>query len=175
MKLNFEVLIPAVQAGDKAARDELMEAFYAWSITRVKIIVRDPERAKDVAVGFWEWLFAGGVLEYSAEKGAFYPWMARRIKYRALDAVKQKQTPVMYYSDVNDPTSFEPDPSTRVGALQDVDEIADKLKGVQRDVFWLLLEGTGIDEIAEACGVSEKRARNLIGQVRAVIREQIDD
>ena len=176
MTIDFKTVVPAAQAGDKAAQDTLMVAFYAWSVTQARTVVHDAERAKDIAVGFWAWLFTeGGVLGYDPAKGAFYPWMEKQIHYRALKAVKQKQPPVVYYSEVSDPNSWSADPTNKVGALEDLEVIADKLRGTQKDVFWLLLEGETVEAIAEACGVSEKRARNLIGQVREAIRAQIGE
>ena len=49
--VDFKTVVPALQAGDKAAWDMLMTKFYAWSVTQVKQVVRDPERAKDGPFG----------------------------------------------------------------------------------------------------------------------------
>jgi len=175
MTIDFKSVVPAAQAGDKAARDKLMAAFYAWSVTQARAIVHDSERAKDIAVDFWTWLYTeGGIIGYDPTKGAFYPWMESQLWYRALNAVKQKQ-PQIVYSEVSDPNSWDADPTSKIGALEDIETIADKLRGTQKDVFWLLLEGSTVEEIAAACSVSEKRARNMIGQVREAIRAQIGE
>lgn len=175
--VDFKVLLPAVRAGDKAARDKLMESFYAWSVSQVKRIVREPELAKNIALDFWDWFFTkGGVLAYDPQKGAFYPWMEARLSFRAYDALKKQQPTLIYNSEVNDPTSFDPDPIFRIQALQDLDRIANALHSAdQKEVFWRLLEGATAAEIAEECDVSIKRARNLIGQVRATIRAVTGD
>jgi len=175
--IDFKTVVPAAQAGDKAAHDALMAAFYAWSVSEVRRIVRDSERAKDIAVDFWTWLFTGkGVLEYDAAKGAFYPWMANQLRYRALERAKQEPQ-LMYCSEVNDPDSFAAsDPAAQLSALQDLDAVAKAMKSAQhKDVFWRLIEGATPEDIASEIGVSVKRARNLIGEVRAVIQLQIGE
>jgi DNA-directed RNA polymerase specialized sigma24 family protein len=168
--INFKKVVPRLQAGNKAAWDELMAGFYGWSVTQVKRVVRDPERAKDVAVEFWAWLQGKGVLEYNPKKGPFYGWMAAQLRYRALDAAKQKKAPVVYYSEVSDPDSF--DPTLQLSAMQDLSAIADSLKPMQKDVLAMLLDGATVQEIADDCEVSVKRARNLIGEVRRAITAQ---
>jgi len=170
--VDFKTVVPALQAGEKAAWDALMTKFYAWSVTQVKQTVRDPERAKDIAVDFWAWLRMG-VLEFDPAQGSFYNWMASKLKYRALDAAKQKAPRVVYHSQVNDPDSF--DPTLQVGAMQDLNAIADRLKPTQQEVFWLLLEGATVEDIATSGGVSKKRAQNLIGEVRGAITAQRGD
>src|SRR3990172_1139030 len=95
--IDFKTVVPAAQAGDKAAQNLLMEKFYAWSVTVARNVVRDSEIAKDVAVDFWTWMFTGkGILEYDSAKGAFYSWMEMRLKYRALDAMKKQQPKLAY-------------------------------------------------------------------------------
>ena len=175
--IDFKTVVPAAQAGDKAAQDALMKAFYAWSVSEVRRIIHDSERAKDIAVDFWTWLFTGhGVLDYNAAKGAFYPWMANQLRYLALERTKQEPK-LVYFSEVNDPESFDaPDPAAQLSALQDLEAIAKAMKSAQhKDVFWRLIEGATPEEIASEIGVSVKRARNLIGEVRAVIQAQIGD
>ena len=175
--IDFTVIVPALQAGDKAAWDKLMVAFYAWSVTQAKSVVRDAEQAKDIAVEFWAWLRTDGVKGFDPAKGSFYNWMASQLRYRALDATKRQKPKVAYYSCVSDPNSFDPeavdpDPVLQLSAMQDLNAIAAGLKPAQRDVFWLLLEGATVEDIAADCGVSEKRARNMIGEVREAIRAQ---
>lgn len=172
--IDFKTVVPAAQRGDKAAWDTLMAGFYAWSVTQAGRIARDSEQAKDIALGFWEWMKDGkGIQDYDPAKGSFYTWMTAQLRFRALDAVKLQKTKVVYYSEVGDPDSFDPDPADRIMALQDLNAIADKLEPTQQTVFWMLLEGETAEDIATALEVSEKRARNLIGEVRAVISAQI--
>lgn len=174
MKLDFNVIVPAAKAGDQKARDQLMENFYAWSITQAKLVVRDMEAAKDVAVGFWEWLFTGGGLdEFDPAKGAFYPWMEMHIRFRAKDAARQKETKLVYYSDVADPDDFS-NFTGQVGAMQDLETIASKLRSAtQKDVFWRMIEGATAEDIAQELGLSEKRIANVISEVRELIRATV--
>ena len=175
-QIDFKTVIPAAQAGDKAAQDALMVAFYPWSITQVTPYIRDLERASDVAVEFWADLFAGDLKHFDADKGAFLTWAANRLRSRAIDATRKGRPQVMYTSEVNDPTRFDADPADRMSAIQDLEAVAAKLRTPQhKEVFWRLIEGATAEEIAEEIGVSTKRARNLIGEVRAVITEQIDE
>lgn len=171
-EVDFKILVPACAAGDKAAQDQLMGSFYGWSVSEVRRIVHDSERAKDVAVEFWAWLFKDkGVLEYDAAKGAFYPWMANQLRYRALAAVAQPQPHVVYFSEVNDPNTWAPDPETRIIALQNAEAVVKALKSAQhKEVFCRLMVGATVKEIADELDISVKRARNLIGEVRAVIQ-----
>lgn len=172
--IDFKTVVPAAQAGKKAAQDALMTHFYAWSVAQAGAYIRDSELAKDVAVDFWTWLFTErGINEYRADKGSFYSWMKNRIIYRALDATQKRRPNLIYYSAVSDPTSWDVDPETGVMAQQDLTEIDAALPTkAHRDVFWQIMEGATPKEIASGLGVSIKRARNLIGEVRAVIREQ---
>ena len=171
MNIDFKIVIPKAQAGDKAARDTLMAAFYAKTVTIAKSVVRDSEAAKDVALGFWEWLYAEDGIAQVRE--AFYPWMEKVVRSRALAAAQKRQPKVMYYSEVQDPDSWSSDPADKVGAVQDLQVIAAKLNQAQQDVFWLLLEGETPAEIAEQCEITERHARRLIDQVREVITDQI--
>lgn len=177
MNVDFDTLVPAAQAGDKAAQDALMTAFYAWSAQEVRRVVRDSERAKDVAVEFWAWLFAEkGICTYDSTRGKFFPWMANQLRYRAFAAANIPQPRVAYYSELSDPESWDvaPDPVQQLSALQDLEAVAKAMKSAQhKDVFWRLIEGATPKEIAEELDISVKRARNLIGEVRAVIQKQI--
>lgn len=172
MKLDFSVVIPAARAGDKAARDQLMAHFYAWSVTQARAIIRDSETAKDVALGFWEWLFTkGGIEQYDPAKGAFYPWMVVCLRRRARDTAEKKALPVVYYSEVSDSGDFSPDLFSQLSALQDLEAVAGKLRGAtEKDVFWRMIEGATAQDIAEELGLSPKRVRNVIGEIRALIR-----
>ena len=182
MTIDFKTAVPAAQAGEKAAQDALMTGFYAWSVTHAKQYVRDSEMAKDVAVEFWAWMFAGGIKDYDPEKGAFFPWMANKLRYRALDEGRKGRPQVMYYSEVNDPRTGDMDPTAGSVAIDlakaqaDLETVAAQLTTAQqKEVFWRLIEGATPAEIADEIGVSVKRAQNLIGEVRAVITEQLED
>ena len=177
MNLDFQTVVPAAQAGDKTARDALMTAFYAWSVTQAREVVHEAEAAKNVAVDFWTWLYAeGGVLEYDAEKGAFYPWMAAQIRHIALAAAKKGRPKINYYNDVPDYDTSLEDAAGRIGALQDLEEIASTLpSGQHRDVYWRLVEGTTPKEIGEELGLSPQRVRKLVKDVRDAINERLAD
>ena len=169
-KISFAQVVPAAQAGNKAARDTLMAAFYAKTVTIAKAIVRDSEAAKDVALGFWEWLYAeDGIAQV---RDAFYPWMEKVVRSRALAAAEKRQPKVMYYSEVQDPDTWSADPAEQVGAMQDMQVIAGKLPPVQQDVFWMLMEGATLTQIAGECEISERQARRIIDQVRDAIVKQ---
>lgn len=171
MKLDFNVIVPAATAGDKKARDVLMERFYAWSVTQAKGIVGDSEVAKDVAVGFWEWLYTGGGLnEFDPKKGAFYPWMGMHIRSRARDTARQKTTPLVFGNEA-EPDDYAEDVTAQVSALQDLESIAAKLRsGTQKDVFWRMLDGATPDDIAQELNLSTQRVRNVIVEIRELIR-----
>ena len=174
--VDFKTVIPAAQAGDKAAQDALMAAFYKWSITQVTPYVRDLDDASGIAVEFWADLFAGDIRLYDERKGAFLTWAANRLRSRAIDATRKGKPQVVYYSEVSDPTRWDVDPADRMSALQDLEAVAGKLRTPQhKEVFWRLIEGATAKEIAEEIGLSVKRARNLVGEVRAVIVEQIGE
>jgi RNA polymerase sigma factor (sigma-70 family) len=170
-KLDFDTIIPAAQQGDKGARDQLMLHFYAWSITQARRIIRDSETAKNVALGFWIWLFNGdGLSKYDPEKGSFYTWMRVCIEHRAVDELrrnhrKEPQEPVRATTDL-------PELSDPVRSWEIKKAIADKLRSpTHKDVFELLMNGASATEIAEELNLSEKRVRNVIGELRAQIRE----
>ena len=177
MNIDFKTVVPAAQAGDKAARDALMSAFYAWSVTQAREVVREAEAAKNVAVDFWCWMFSeGGVLEYDPEKGAFFPWMALQIRHLALAAAKKGRPKINYYNDVPDYEAYTEDASTRISALQDLEEIAATLpSGQHKDVYWRLVEGTTPKEIGEELGLSAPRVRKLVKDVRDAINERLAD
>lgn len=173
--VDFKTVIPAAQAGDKAAQDALMGAFYKWSITQVTLYVRDLDDASTIAVEFWADLFAGDINAYDERKGAFLTWAANRLRSRAIDSTRKGRPNVVYYSEVSDPTRWDVDPADRMSGVQDLEAVAAKLRTPQhKEVFWRLIEGATAEEIADEIGVSTKRARNLVGQVRAVITEQIE-
>ena len=175
--LDFKTVVPAAQAGDKTARDALMTAFYAWSVTQAREVVHEAEAAKNVAVDFWTWLFAeGGVLEYDPEKGAFYPWMAAQIRHIALAAAKKGRPKINYHAE---PPAYEEqnaDFTARIGALRDLEEIALTLPSApHKDVYWRLIEGATPREIEEETGLSAPRVRKLVRDVRAAITERLEN
>ena len=176
--IDFKTVVPAAQAGDKAARDALMTSFYAWSVTQARQVVHEAEAAKNVAVDFWTWLFTdGGIGEYDAEKGAFFPWMAAQIRHLALAATKKGRPKINYYADA--PTEFDTshgDAAERIGALRDLEEIAHNLpSGQHKDVYWRLVEGATAKEIADELGLSAPRVRKLVKDVRDAINERLAD
>ena len=175
--VDFKTVVPAAQAGDKAARDALMESFYAWSVTQARQVVHEAEAAKNVAVDFWTWLFTdGGIGEYDAEKGAFYPWMAAQIRHLALAATKKGRPKINYYNEVPDYEVANMDAAERIGALRDLEEIANNLpSGQHKDVYWRLVEGATAKEIAEELGLSAPRVRKLVKDVRDAINERLAD
>ena len=174
--VDFKTTVPAAQAGDKAAQDTLMAALYGWSVSCVKTYVRDEDNARDIAVEFWADLFAGDIRHYDERKGTFLTWATDVLRNRAIDATRKGRPQVVYYSEVSDPTRWDPDPADRMSAVQDLETVAGKLRTPQhKEVFWRLIEGATAEEIAEEIGVSTKRARNLTGEVRAVITEQLGD
>lgn len=177
MKLDFDVIVPAAKAGDKPARDKLMEAFYGWSVTQAKTVIRDSDAAKDVAVDFWSWLFSeGGLNQFDPAKGNFYSWMQVCIKRRAKDAAKRRKPDVAYFSEVNDTEDFTPGEDSLLSGLQDLQAIADQLRNpTQKDVFWRMIEGATVEDIAQELGLSEKRVQNAIGEVRELIRATIGE
>lgn len=177
--LDFDTLVPAAQAGDKAAQDALMTALYGWSIGQTRKVIHDTEKAHNIALDFWSWLFKDkGINTYDAKraKGDFHTWLAMRIRARALNAAEKPQPKLMYFGAVNDPNSFAPDPAVQVSALQDLEAVAADMKsGQHKEVFWRLIEGVAPQEIADELGISVKRARNLIGEVRAVIQRHLGE
>ena len=176
MSVDFKTVIPAAQAGDKAAQDALMAGFYKWSIAQITPYVRDIERASNIAVEFWAELFEGSIREYDERKGAFLTWAANRLRSRAIDSTRKGRPKVVYYSEVSDPTAWDVDPADRLSALQDLEAVAGKLRTAQhKEVFWRLVEGATAREIADELDISVKRARNLVSEVRAVITEQIGE
>ena len=178
MKVDFAVTVPAAAAGNKAARDELMAAFYAWSVTQAGMVLSDTEQARDVAVDFWTWLFTdNGIQDYDPKRSSFYTWMAMQLKYRARTAASRRPSAsVVYQAEVNDPRSFDPDPNSGIIAEAALKEIAQNLPSdTHRDVLRLMMAGNSIGEIARLGQFSEKRAANLVGEIRAEIVKTFSD
>ena len=185
--VDFKTVVPAAQAGDKAARDALMTNFYAWSVTQARAVVHEAEAAKNVAVDFWTWMFTdGGLGEYDAEKGAFYPWMAAQIRHIALAATKKGRPKINYYAEVLD-SEIAPDDaaeplenlSEHAGVLRAIEAIADMLpqeqrKNVYRRVRRLIKSATA-KEIADEFGPRAQRVRKLVKDVRDAINERLAD
>lgn len=88
--VDFKTVIPRARAGDLAAHNELMAAFYAWTVSEAKKVVRDSELAKDVAVDFWAWLRKkrGGLRTYKGDGALFFSWMRKGIALRAKAALR---------------------------------------------------------------------------------------
>ena len=174
MKFDFQKDRAALKADDRSAFNLLMEDYYGWSVTQVRKIIHDPERAKDVAVTFWEQLPVK-LEQYDSERLTFVAWMEQCLRNMAVDGARVKQPKVSYTSDPQDVRSEEQDVTKQISARQDLDAVAGKLKSAQhKDTFWLLLNGASVKDIAFECDVSESRARALIADVRAVIETQIN-
>lgn len=174
MNLDFKTIVPALKAGDKKAWDALMERFYGWSVTQAKRVIRDPEEAHNTAVKFWAWL-RKGVMDYDPTKGTFYAWMTMRLRYQAMSAVKKQQPRIVYGHEIQEESSDAQNPINLLGALQDIEGIAEQLKPAQRDLFWQLIEGATAEEIAEGYNISVQQARNQIARIRQVIRANLND
>lgn len=177
MKFNFKTDFPSLKSGDKQAFNNLMTDFYAWSIKEAckTFHPRDRERAEDTALAFWEQL-PGKLEQFDPQKSKFLSWAATCIRNLAINAIADKPQPdVHYWSDTERVEADEPDPTLRLDALEDVTAISDALPKRKQQVFWRLLEGATVDEIAEEMGVSESRARNIIGHIRRIIREQREE
>jgi DNA-directed RNA polymerase specialized sigma24 family protein len=52
-----------------------------------------------------------------------------------------------------------------------IEKIAKHLKPLEREILWHLMDGASADDIASDCGVSLKRAQNIISNIRKQIRE----
>jgi len=194
-RFDFKTIVPAAQAGDKAARDKLMAEFYAWSIVQATRTLRNREDAENVAVSFWEWLYTkNGIDQFDPAKGPFYPWMAMRIRYQAFDSLKKKKVRLVYGSVVNDPACFDPipdaytpeelpkgsssspDPLAQLIARQELESVASKLRSpTQKEVFWRMIDGATPQDIAEELGLSLSRIRNVMGEVRVLIRATLGE
>ena len=175
MKFDFQKDTPALKAGDRAAFNKLMEDYYGWSVVQARQVIRDSERAKDAAVTFWEQL-PRLLRDQPPADGALLPWMEVCIRNTAIDQVRAKQPKVRYEAEPTDVRADQSDPTLQLSALQDMEAIAAQLRSAQhKDVFWRLIEGATPRDIAEECGLSLKRAQNLISEVRGIIQQQIGD
>jgi RNA polymerase sigma factor (sigma-70 family) len=165
----------ALKAGDRATFNRLMEDYYGWSVSQVRKIIHDPERAKDVAVTFWEQL-PERLKHYDESRPTFLAWAEQNLLNLARNTVIDRPQPkITYTSDPEDVRAATGDVAQRLSARQDLEAIAGRLKSAQhKDVFWLLIAGATAKDIAMECDLSLKRTQNLIAEVRAVIQEQLE-
>jgi len=175
MSIDFTEVVAAARAGDKAAKDALMTHFYAWSITQARRVIRDSETAKNVALDFWVWLYNGGGLnKYDSAKGSFFTWMRVCIQRRAQDELRRTQPKSVGALEVSPSDSA--DLSNPALSLEIKQQLAEKLRSpTHKEVFWLLANGATPAEIAEELQLSEKRVRNVIGELRELVRATIDE
>lgn len=175
MNLDFKTVVPAAQAGDKAARDKLMAEFYAWSVTQARRFVRNSEASKNVAVSFWEWMYTkGGIAKYDATV-PLLTWMTSQIRKLASRETRKGRPTIMYCEEVRD-ERVESDRLTHLEAAEDLRALADTLPTYRhREVYWRLVEGATPKEIGEELGLNAPRVRKLVKDVRDAITERLGD
>jgi len=189
-QLDFNEVIPQAQRGNKVAHDRLMLAFYAWSITQVGEIIRDPEAAKNVALEFWTWLRAGGIKDCRTPE-TFYTWMMTVIRNMAITRARKKQPKIVYGLNTtphggagythkdsrehrthpNNTDGVKPSFTDESDLRHDLAVIARRLKPIDQKVLNLLLDRATPQQIADECGFTLKSAQNRISRIRKKIRE----
>lgn len=191
-QIDFNDVIPRAQAGDLKAHNELMAAFYAWSVTQAHEVVRDSEMAKNIAVEFWTWLRNGGIQE-CRNMDSFYSWMATVIRNLAVNVVRKKRPRIFYglntapgkggdgytYHNNRDrkgrpiECGVVPTFTNECDLRHDLAVFAKRLSPSARRVLNLMLDGATPQAIADECGFSRKRAQNLIGSIRKQIKDEV--
>jgi RNA polymerase sigma factor (sigma-70 family) len=196
-QIDFDAVVPKAQAGDLKAHNQLMAAFYAWSVTQAKAVVRESEMAKDVAVEFWAWLRSGGINECRSTQ-LFYSWMATVIRNMAINRARKKRVHLVYglstasdgnggltyrqnsdhknhHGTRNNDYGIEPSFTDEHDLRHDLSALASQLKPLERKVLALLLDRATPQEIADECGFSRKRAQNVISGLRKQIKGWINE
>lgn len=54
-----------------------------------------------------------------------------------------------------------------------LEKIAERLKPMEREVLFYLMEGAEAEEIADECGVSLKSVQNIISRIRQRVKEEL--
>lgn len=163
--IDFKIVVPAIVAGDKTARDALMTEFYPWSISVAARYVRDMDDAATIAVDFWEWLLGGGGIQQYAPTGGFLAWMAACIRQMALKRVRDNREPFTsgeipdYEAGGDDPADVAAARELRYAMLRAMDD-------EHLEVLLHLLDGRDAVEIATLLRIGQYRAKRLIVEAR---------
>ena len=186
-KLDFTVVVPAAQAGDKAAQDALMANFYEWSVREARRWGAEEETARNIAVEFWARMLRTdppGLCSYDSTKGNLFPWLQTVIRNETMDALRGGRTQV-YYWQLGDPEDWGPDPDSGVlefdspleeaAAAESRGRVLRVLTPRGERVFKMLEEGMTAEEIAAKEGSTVRAVRYWIADVRATARLVLDD
>lgn len=177
-RLDFKVVVPAAQAGDKAAQDAIMEKFYGWSILKAREIARDEERAADAAVDFWDrMLRQGGIKAYDG-KVPFLTWLRVRLRSHTIDWLRKRKQPTVHSygnSPVNEEESYEADPVDELIADEWWDRLRERLTSREYDVLAATIGGSTATELAHAFGCSVQHVYDVLSAARAKVREMQDE
>lgn len=177
-KLDFKTVVPAAQAGDKAAQDAIMEKFYGWSILQARQIARDEERAADAAVDFWDrMLRQGGIGAYDG-RVPFLTWLRVRLRSHTIDWLRKRKQPMIYSygnSPVDETVAYEPDPADELIADEWWKRLRERLSGREYDVLAATAGGCTAVELAHAFGCSTQHVYDVLSAARAKVREMQDE
>lgn len=177
-KLDFKVVVPAAQAGDKAAQDAIMENFYGWSILQARQIARDEERAADAAVDFWDrMLRQGGIRAYDG-RVPFLTWLRVRLRSHTIDWLRKHRQPTVYSygnSPVDDTVAYEPDPADELIADEWWKRLRERLSDREYDVLSATAAGCTAVKLAHAFGCSTQHVYDVLSAARAKVREMQDE
>jgi RNA polymerase sigma factor (sigma-70 family) len=172
--MDFETIVPAAQAGDQKARDELMKGFYGWTVSQARLYVNDFDTAANIAVLVWERLLTENRLaQYDPAKGSFFGWLKAIVANAAVDELRRPtldETPDAHIEDA--PGSA---PLTEAFFREGQDAIRAALTKQERRAFDVILdEGADAAAIAWVMDVSPANAWQLLSRVRSKAREVLE-
>ena len=181
-RLDFETIVPAAAAGNKAALDALMTGFYDWSISVVRLLGAEEELARNIATEFWALVYAdsGALLRRYRSTGSFFRWFRTVLRNFAVDHLRNQNTkrrrqPQMLTLD-EVPRELMTDAGETLG-----NAVATELQGLmlealndrERRFFQYLLDGVSAKEIAFHESLTPGYTRTLIARVRRKTRRAI--
>lgn len=170
MNEQFETIVPAAQAGDKAAQDALMVGFYPWSIRQARLLGAGEEEGANIAVEFWAELFATKLQRYDPARGKFFTWLRTVLRNYVRDALRKKQPEL---ENVADMAIFE-------GSILTGDNVDDMLKAIEETltagelaVFFAMVDGESVEDTALRLDISEGHVRDVQTSVRRKAKEAL--
>lgn len=169
--MDFETIVPAAQAGDQKARDELMEGFYGWTVSQARLYVNDFERSANIAVLVWERLLTENRLaQYDPAKGSFFGWLKAIIANAAVDELRKAAPEEVPDEHIEDAPGAAP--LTEDFFRDGQDAIRAALTKQERRAFDVILdEGADISAIARVLDIDHGNAQRLLSRVRSKARE----
>ncbi len=176
-RFGERITVLRAQAGDRAAFDELVDAYQERLMYFVHRLVQDAHQSSDILQEVWLDVFRTlGRLQAPA---AFRVWLYRIARNRAVTYLRRRKSYGNVVEQLGSDVLDAPDPVNEMELLDNAQLVhfaLDKLSMIQREVMTLrFLEDMDVSEIARVMDCSEGTAKSRLHYAKLALRQIIEE